>query len=371
MTDTGPQPAFRAGAAVDAEGFLVPEASLPQDWAKLADYLKFQGLTLETDPAPRQFAGGFGNLNYLIRVDGEKRVLRRPPPGPLPPGGNDMGRESRVLLRLWREFPLAPRALLYCEDESVLGKPFFIMEYKSGRTIKGELPPDLVGHERALCELLVTVLGQFHAVDPAAVDLDTLGRPEGFLARTVEGWAKRCTIASADVHANKEPSKAAQEVMGWLRGQTPPEPDVTLLHNDYKLDNVLLSQSAPPEAVAVLDWDQCTRGDPLFDFATLLSYWTQPDDPAAMRELGQMPTKLPGFPGREEAVAMYARATGRDLSSFQFQRVLAMLKLGTICLQLFARTCRGEARDPRLAEFGRFHEGIFEFTVEIIHGRAF
>ncbi len=360
-----------SSAAVDAEGFLVAEASQPQDWDKLAAHLKAQGFAFEPSPAPRQFAGGFGNLNYLLAVDGKPVVLRRPPPGPLPPGANDMGREHRVLSGLWREFPLAPRALHFCGDEAVLGKPFFIMEHRTGRVVRAVLPDDLAGHEPALSRLLVDVLGALHAVDPAAVGLDGLGRPEGFLERTVAGWNKRCAIASADIFDDKLPPKPAREVADWLTGQSVPDSDVTLLHNDYKLDNVMLAEGAPPVAAAVFDWDQCTRGDPLFDFATFLSYWTQSDDPPAMMKLKQMPTRLPGFPSRLQVVEMYGKATGRDVSDFLFHRVLGMMKLGVIFLQLYARYCRGETRDPRYADFGEMGDGIFDFTIEIIKGRAF
>ena len=358
-------------SAVDADGFLVAEASQPQDWEKLAGHLKTQGFAFEHPPAPRQFAGGLGNLNYLLRVDGKPVVLRRPPPGSLPPGANDMAREYRVLSRLWRKFPLAPRALHFCDDEAVLGKPFFMMEHRTGRVIRAEFLGDLVGHEPALSQLLVDVLGALHAVDPAAVGLEELGRPQGFLERTVAGWNKRCAIASADIFDDKLPPKPAREIAAWLTAQRIPDSDVTLLHNDYKLDNVMLAEGAPPKAAAVFDWDQCTRGDPLFDFATFLSYWTQSDDPPAMMKLKQMPTRLPGFPGRREVVEMYAKASGRDVSDFLFYRVLGMMKLGVIFLQLYARYCRGETRDPRYADLGAMGDGIFDFTIDIVEGRAF
>jgi len=359
--------------AVDTEGFLVPQASQPQDWARLAEYLTAQGFAFKPDPVPKQFAGGLGNLNYLIELDGTPCVLRRPPPGPLPPGANDMGREHRVLSRLWEKFPLAPRAFHFCEDESVWEKPFFIMEHRTGRVVRGgALPQDLIGHERAIAERLVGVLSEFHAVDPAAVGLDTLGRPEGFLERTVGGWLKRCAIAAQDIYDDKRPPAPAREAGEWLQANLIPESGVTLLHNDYKLDNVMWSDGAPPPApVAVFDWDQCTRGDPLFDFATFLSYWTEDGDPEPMRSLNQMPTIQPGWPNRREVVEMYAQASGRDLSDVLFHRVLGMMKLGVIFLQLFARYRRGETRDPRYADLGRFGDCMFEFTVDIIHGRTF
>jgi len=341
-----------SSAAVDAEGFLVAEASQPQDWDKLAAHLKAQGFAFEPSPAPRQFAGGFGNLNYLLAVDGKPVVLRRPPPGPLPPGANDMGREHRVLSGLWREFPLAPRALHFCGDEAVLGKPFFIMEHRTGRVVRAVLPDDLAGHEPALSRLLVDVLGALHAVDPAAVGLDGLGRPEGFLERTVAGWNKRCAIASADIFDDKLPPKPAREVADWLTGQSVPDSDVTLLHNDYKLDNVMLAEGAPPVAAAVFDWDQCTRGDPLMDLGYALTFWGEAGDDQSWIDAASMPTWNPGFPTREDVIERYARATGFDCGHVHWYHVFGVFKIAVVLQQIYIRFLRGQTRDERFAVFG-------------------
>jgi aminoglycoside phosphotransferase (APT) family kinase protein len=157
--------------------------TIPQDWASLAHYLARRGIVLGPAP-PRQFAGGYGNLNYLIEIDGERAVLRRPPGGPLPYGANDMAREYRILSSLWREYPLAPRAMFFCDEASVLGAPFQIIEYRSGMVIRDTLPPGLAGRPEAgmlLSRQLVESLAALHAVDPAQVGLETLGRPSGFL----------------------------------------------------------------------------------------------------------------------------------------------------------------------------------------------
>lgn len=353
-------------------GFLDPDHAVPQPWDKLADYLKSKGHAFAADPPPRQFAGGFGNLNYLIELDGAPHVLRTPPPGPLPPGANDMNREHRVLSRLWRKFPLAPKAVVFGEA-GVLEHPFFAMEYRQGRVIGGTLPDDMAGQGGAIGDMLISVLADFHGVDPASVDLDTLGKPDGFLARGVAGWIKRCGVASADIYPGGEPPASAREIGAWLEAQKIPDGDVTLLHNDFKLDNVILANDGTATPIAVLDWDMCTRGDPLFDLGTLLSYWTEPGDPQAMHDLNQMPTATPGagFANREDAVAAYARAAGRDVSDFVFYRVLTMFKLGVIFQQLYARHKRGDVRDPRYEPFGALADGILDFTVDIARGRAF
>lgn len=358
-------------------GFLDPDHAVPQPWERFAAFLREEGHSFAPAPPPRQFAGGFGNLNYLIELDGATHVLRTPPPGPLPPGANDMNREYRVLSRIWKAFPLAPRALVFGEA-GVLEHPFFIMEYRQGRVIGGTMPADMAGQGGAVGDMLISVLAEFHAVDPAAVDLDTLGKPDGFLARGVAGWIKRCGVASADIYPDGAPPASAREIGAWLEAQTIPEGDVTLLHNDFKLDNIVLKKGAPgnpgsAEPIAVLDWDMCTRGDPLFDLGTLLSYWTEPGDPQAMHDLNQMPTADPtaGFVSREAAVAAYAKATGRDVSDFVFYRVLTMFKLCVIFLQLYARHKRGDVRDPRYEPFGGLAEAMLDFTLDIARGRAF
>jgi aminoglycoside phosphotransferase (APT) family kinase protein len=359
-----------------AEEFFAPEHTQPQDWARLAAYLKAQGHDFAPAPPPRQFTGGMGNLNFLIKLDGKAAVLRRPPVGPLPPGGNDMGREYRVLSRLWRAFPLAPRGFIFCDDAAILGAPFFIMEYRAGIVIRDKVPPAIATRTKELSETLIGILAGVHAVDPKAVALETLGNPEGFLKRAVEGWIKRCAVASADVYPGKGAHPAAQEIGAWLQRNLIPEGGSALIHNDFKLNNIIwraeAAQGGPLEPLALLDWDMCTRGDPMFDFATLISYWIEPTDPKSMHEMGQMPTaRTPGWLTRREAVALYAQKTGRDVSNFHFYRVLSAFKLYIIFLQIYARYCRGTTTDPRIRALGPTADGLIDFAHEIMKGRVF
>ena len=337
-----------------------------QDWPRLAAYLAPRGMVLDlAEKPPRQFASGFGNLNYLIHVDGEAMVLRRPPLGPIPPGANDMGRESRILSNLWKEFPLAPRCRHACMDPDILGAAFFIMDYREGRVIGGDTPADIAEPDRRRIGLrLMDMLADLHGVDPAAVSLDGLGRPEGFLGRTIEGWAKR-----ADLAWGGEPPALADEVCAWLRARVPTDHAESLIHNDFKLDNVILDRDSL-EPVAVLDWDMGTRGDPLFDLAVTLAYWTEAEDPEVMHRLNQMPTAAPGFPTRAEAMQAYAKASGRDLSNFAFQRVLGQFRLAVVFAQLYRRWREGGTEDPKFAEFGGLADDLLAFTHEIAQGRA-
>jgi aminoglycoside phosphotransferase (APT) family kinase protein len=355
-----------APAAETTDRFLDPAISAAQPWDRLATHLASHGHTLSLTRPPRQFSGGFGNLNYLIEMDGKTFVLRRPPAGPLPPGGNDMGREYRVLSRLWKRFALAPRAMHFSDDAEVLGAPFFIMEYKPGLVVRGTLPAELVGQGVPLSRMLIETLAAFHGVVPEDVELGDLGRPDGFLERAVEGWLKRASAAT-----DEAPPAVVQSIGDWLRAHRVPDPAPTLLHNDFKLDNVILDPQAPTRPLAVLDWDQCTRGDPLFDLATLLSYWVEADDPPELLEFGQMPTASPGFWSRRQALDAYAKASGRDVSAFQFHRVLCQFKLGVVLLQLAARYRRGITKDPRFAPLGRIARGVLDFTHELAAGRRF
>ena len=360
-------PIRKRPASADAEpSFRSAAQTVAQDWGQLQAYLLAQGCTLRLEPPPCQFAGGLGNLNYLIEVDGNLCVLRRPPLGSIPPGANDMAREFRVLQRLWRRFAYAPCGRLYCADPAVLGAHFLIMEYRPGLVIGGQLPPELDAQAvgEPIAAALVRVLAELHAIDPGEVGLGDFGKPQGFLERTIAGWAKRALLATGD-----RPRPVVTELVDWLHRQRVPDRSPTLLHSDFKLDNVVWdSETLKPRAV--LDWDMATRGDPLLDLATLLSYWAEAGDPPAMHELRQMPTAQDGFPSRRAVVAAYAARTGRDVSNFLFYRVLAMFKLGIAFLQLSARYRAGTTRDERFAEFESVADGILDFTQEIARGRA-
>ncbi len=194
---------------------------------------------------------------------------------------------------------------------------------------------------------MIEALAGLHRVDPARVGLDQLGQPDGFVARQLAGWVRRWEAARDD----DRPDTAA--LVRWLHAGTPALGRVSLLHNDYKLDNLLLAADDPGRLVAVLDWDMCTRGDPLMDLGYLLNYWAEPGDAAAMRGAASMPTWRPGFPSREQAVALYAARTGFDVGGLAWYRAFAAFKLAVILQQIYARFLRGQTTDARFADFGR------------------
>jgi len=340
--------------------------SIPQDWEALARYLACFD-TAFGPASPQQFAGGFGNLNYLVEIDGKPAVLRRPPAGPLPRGANDMAREYRILSSLWRAYPLAPRALFYCTDPEVLGAPFLIIEYRSGIIVRDILPPNLAARPAAgatLSRCLVESLAALHAVDPAQVGLQTLGRPAGFLSRALEGWVTRGSAVADLLNL-----AVFTETAAWLRRRVPPDTSPSLLHSDFKLDNMILAAGtlAP---VAVIDWDMGTRGDPLWDLAVMLSYWVEPGDPSCLHRMRQMPTAQPGFWRREEVLAAYLRLTNRAAADFSFYRVLSVFRSAVVFLQLYDRFRRAPGPDRRCAEFGALGRDLVDHAFDISRGRA-
>jgi len=346
--------------------FKSPGQSVPQDWAALARWLARSGAELGATPG-RQFVGSFGNLNYLIEIDGKPAVLRRPPSGPLPLGANDMGREHRILSSLWRAYPLAPRALFFCAEPGVLGAPFQIIEYRAGIAIRDAVPPSLTGGPdigATLSRQMVESLAALHAVDAAQIGLATLGRPAGFLGRTLDGWLRRGAALGELIG-----SDALTETTGWLRCRVPADAPPTLVHSDFKLDNMILDPTtlAP---VAVIDWDMGTRGDPLWDLAVLLSYWAEPEDPACMHSMRQMPTAQAGFWSRRQVLEAYHRLTGRAVDDFTYYRVLSLLRSAIVFVQLFDRYRRHPAGNIHCAGFGKLGRELLDYAVEVARGRA-
>ncbi len=291
-----------------------------------------------------QFPGGAANLTYRAVTEGGEFVLRRAPLGPTAAGGHDMAREHKVLSRLWRAFPEAPRSFHYCADPDVMGKPFFVMERRHGHVVRGSWPIP-VERRRRVCEELVAALGRLHSVDPVAVDLSDLGRPEGFVQRQVDGWTRRWNAAKTrDV-------REMDTVAELLGDSIPVAQGATILHNDYKLDNTMVDYEG--NVVAVFDWDMATIGDPLVDLGTALAYWADPDDPTYLI-FGEGAVTLAPHLSRDEVAERYAAATGFDLSALAFYQALAMFRITVIIQQIYVRWVRGQTRDERFAELGAF-----------------
>lgn len=311
---------------------------------QLVPYLR-QRLGLAGPVEVKRFPGGRANLTYLVVAGDKELVVRRPPFGPLPPRAHDMEREHRVMSALSTKLPFVPRTLHLCADRSVMGVPFFVMERVHGFVLREAWPaflPDDPLLRLQITQSFLSVMVELHALDPADVGLESLGRPEGFMERQLKSWAERWYTSATE----KEPK--AERVLAWLETQkTPPQPP-SIIHNDLKLDNVMLDWDAPGRVRAVFDWDMSTLGDPLADMALVLTYWGQPgDDP--QRYGGQLPVSvLEGFPDRAWLVEQYAQRTGRDLSGIRFYQVFGLVKLAVLCQQLLQRYREGGSEDTRL-----------------------
>ncbi|HEY8488330.1 MAG TPA: phosphotransferase [Thermaerobacter sp.] len=316
----------------------------------------FPGPPLEV----RQFPAGASNLTYWLRAGDWQAVLRRPPFGPLPPRAHDMVREATILRHLHPVFPLAPRPLAVCADPSVLGAPFYVMEYRPGVVVDRSFPGDRVPPPatcRRIAERVVDTLADLHAVDYRQAGLGQLGRPEGFVRRQLEGWAGRWR------RVETEPIPVLDPLLAWLEERVPAPAGAALIHNDFKLNNMILSPDLD-RVVAVLDWEMATVGDPLFDLGVSLSYWVHPDDPEVLRNGLPTVTVHPGFLRRGEFVHRYAQRTGRDVAGIGWYLVFAYFKLAVILQQIYFRWRAGQTRDPRFASFGDMARGLIELAAE-------
>jgi len=323
-----------------------PEERL--DSARLEPYLREHLPDTHGAFELRQFGGGHANLTYLVRFGEREYVLRRPPLGPVPERSHDMKREHAVLSKLYAVFALAPRSYHLCTDHTVIGSDFVVEERKWGIAIRKELPPALAGDAafaQRLGDALIDTLAALHHVDVESAGLSELGHPDGYVQRQVDGWIKRWEAARTARTVD------ASELVAWLRDRMPHSPAATLVHNDFKLDNMLLDPKDPARIVALLDWDMCTYGDPLMDLGYVLALWPQASDPPAFHLWG-MPTWHDGFMTRAQVVERYAAVTGFDVSAVAWYHVFNVFRFAVILQQIYKRYDAGQTHDERFKEFG-------------------
>ena len=297
----------------------------------------------------RQFPSGHSNLTYFVQLGNRQLVLRRPPFGSKVKSAHDMGREFRVLSKLHSAYPPAPEVLFYCDNDSVLGAPFYVMELISGVILRRDPPPGLeftpdTAHR--VCESFADNLARLHSLDYAAIGLAELGKPQGYLERQVRGWTERYHGSKTHEHPEVE------QISGWMQKNLPSSSDATLIHNDYKFDNLVLDPADLTKIIGVLDWEMCTIGDSLSDLGSTLAYWVAADDPEELHKLRWGPTNYPGSLTRSELVQHYARATRRDVSNIAFYLVFARFKLAVIVQQIYYRYHLGLTKDARFTAMG-------------------
>ncbi len=307
---------------------------------------------LDGEPEVRQFAGGASNLTFELRWPDRTLILRKPPAGRKAKSAHDMRREFTIQSRLAPEFAYVAPMVAFCDDESVIGSDFYVMERVDGTILRADLPDGLALDEeeaRALCERFLDVLVELHSVDVGAAGLADLGKGRGYVARQVAGWSDRYRKARTDNVGDFEAT------MAWLDERQPEDVATCVIHNDYRLDNVVLDTTVPGgwRVKAVLDWEMATLGDPLMDLGGAMAYWIQADDDASFQMFRRQPSHLPGMLSRWEMLQAYAARTGLSVTREQwaFYEVFGLFRLAVIAQQIYYRFHHGQTTNEAYAGF--------------------
>ncbi|WP_088006042.1 phosphotransferase family protein [Indiicoccus explosivorum] len=334
------------------------------DWGKVENYLRRSISDLpQEEMQVRQFSEGYSNLTYLLKIGDWEGVLRRPPFGKVPPRAHDMEREYKMLTKINPVFSLAPEPYVYCENTEVMDKHFYVMEKKDGIVLDDELPSGYESSEKAgplISQGVIQTLADLQSVDYKAAGLEEMGKPEGFMERQVHGWIKRYERAKTD----EVPGLA--DLQAYLTANIPVNSETTVVHNDFKLNNLVLDHQNPGKVIGVLDWELSTIGDPLSDLGSTIAYWGGPDDP----DMGiTVLTDQPGFYSRKEFVEEYTKASRRDVSNIDFYVAFGFFKLAGILQQIYYRWKTGEIRDDRFKELNKAVMNLFEMADQARAGR--
>ncbi|MBF0199713.1 MAG: phosphotransferase family protein [Desulfamplus sp.] len=310
-----------------------------------------------------QYPGGFSNLTYLLKMGDREMVLRRPPMGAKIKTAHDMIREYRILSLIYPQFPYCPKPLACSEDTSILGAPFYVMEKLSGIILRRDPPPGISfsrDQARQLCHNMIDMHLKLHGVDLTDIisrGCDFMGRPQGYIRRQVEGWTDRYR------NAKTEDAPDFETVIAWLMEKMQPDtPNPTLIHNDYKFDNMVLNPDNPVEIVGLLDWEMATCGDPLMDLGSSLAYWVEKSDPPQWQMMRTMPTDMDGAMTREEIIKTYGQKSGLSMQFFDFYECFGLFRLAVIAQQIYKRFHQGLTRDKRF--------GMLIHAVKILEKRA-
>ena len=320
------------------------------------NWLKAQGHDYGDElPAVKQFSGGASNLTYHLKYADNfahnDLILRRPPSGHKAAGAHDMKREYNTMARLKPVYPYVPEMIAFCEDQSVVGSDFYIMERMRGIIPRGNLPKGMKLSEQQARDLCISVFDKLidlHQVDYQAAGLDDLGKGAGYVQRQVEGWSSRYTKSRTwNVPGFKK-------TMKWLQANMPADVKTCIIHNDYRMDNVVLNPDNPGEIIGVLDWEMATLGDPLMDLGGALAYWVQSDDDKLMQSIRRQPSHLRGMLTREEIVSYYCDKMGLDKSLWPFYEVFGLFRLAVIVQQIYYRYHHKQTDNPAFKHFWFF-----------------
>lgn len=305
-------------------------------------FIRNKAIPIEPIEIITRFPGGYANLTYCLQTHSNQYVLRMPPPGAHIQSAHDMGREYNVLQLLKPHFNLVPTPIVYEADEKILGLPFYIMEKIEGTILRAQNAPKLsiqASIYTTLSENLIDTLVQLHAIDIEQTGLIQLGKPTGYVNRQIEGWIKRYDTAQTDTITSMN------EVAEWLKLYQPKTQAPTLLHNDFKYDNIILAENDLTKIIGVLDWEMATVGDPLMDFGAMLAYWFEAGENELFKNYNL--TWLPGNYTKQALIDRYAAKSGRDLSDIHFYYVFGLFKNAVIAQQIYHRFKQGHSKDAR------------------------
>ena len=326
------------------------------DVAAVDAVLKANVPGLSDEPVVKQYPSGNSNLTYALDYPDRRLVLRRPPFGPLPKAGHNMFREYRIMRDLKPAFDQVPNTVFYTDDESVIGKEFYVMDRVEGPLIHRDIPAEWnwsADDTARLGDNFIKALAALHKLDWKALGLEDFGRPEGYVRRQIEGWNRRWDKAHTDGITRFD------DVQAWLVDNMPDESGVaSVLHGDYRIDNAILDPDDPRQIAALIDWEICAIGDPLMDLGNTLSYWIQADDPAPMHAMIRQPSAAPGMPTRAEFARRYGELTGFDVSDIHYHFVYGIWRLAVIIQQIHARYVRGQTKDERFATMNKSVEAL-------------
>ncbi|MDG2492232.1 MAG: phosphotransferase family protein [Flavobacteriaceae bacterium] len=315
----------------------------------LSEKLKESNGTLHVS----QFPSGFSNLTYLISFADKEYVLRRPPFGANIKSGHDMSREFKILSALKGSYDKAPHPILFEEKVGVLDAPFYLMERVQGTILRAGIKEENLPTPKqfkSLSNNFVDTLVELHQLDYKAIGLETLGNPEGYTTRQVEGWGKRYQKSKT---SNVE---TMEKTALWLQENIPPTSGASLIHNDFKYDNLVLTPDENLNIKAVLDWEMTTLGNPLMDLGTSLGYWVHESDPDFIAQNQLSLTSKPGNPSRGELVSLYEKKSGKTIDNIEFYFVFGVFKIAVIVQQIYSRYSQGHTKDPRFKNLDKIVE---------------
>ncbi len=318
------------------------------DVAAVDAWLKPRVPGLTGAPRATQYSGGASNWTYRLKYESDDLVLRRPPAGTKAKSAHDMAREFRVQKALRPVYPFVPEMIAFCGDEGVIGSEFYVMRRIAGIIPRARMPDGLAldaRTSRRMCESVIDRLVELHRVDPRVAGLETLGKGAGYVRRQIAGWTDRYG------KARTWNVPRFRRVIDWLNAQTPDDVATCVIHNDFRLDNVVLDPDDPTRIVGILDWEMATVGDPLMDLGNSLAYWVQADDDFVARRTRRQPTHLPGMLTRREAVAAYFEKSGLAPRDTTFYEVYGLFRLAVIAQQIYTRYFHGQTRNPAFRHF--------------------